>query len=231
MTKRVLIIRPTEKTNQWDQFIPLFSSPAAVLATNEAIKEVWFVRELAGNNANKGDVFWNLMTEEVDFMLHYGHGNKDTIFGQNNNNKEAIIDSTNVEELKDKAVSSTGCYTAAAGGIGTLAISKGARAYLGYNDTYYVWHGKGGQNFFTDYFIEAANAANRALLEGKTFQEAYQIGKLAHEDGAQQILNSGLSDQEDRETAAGCMEWCGDHLTLLGNPNAKAKKPSGMGWI
>jgi hypothetical protein len=121
---------------------------------------------------------------------------------------ENAIDSNNANLLKGKAASTVSCDTAI--GLGPLAITLGARAYLGYHDLHWVYFAWTGQ------FSEASNAANFALLEGKTFQEAFNISYATYTAKYQQILNGGDT------VAAAAMLHNRDCLTMLGDPNAKA---------
>jgi hypothetical protein len=207
-TKNALIIRPKIPN---DDMTNLCLFPAADLVKNKAINENWSVTDLQANDTNRAKVTQTLNKTPVDFMIHYDHGSDYTMWGQHNNQLEAAIDNNNVTLLKGKAVTTVSCDTGI--GLGPLAISAGARAYLGYDDLWWVFWA------WTNEFIEAANAANYALLEGKTFQEAYNIGYATYTQKYLQILNA-----KDYPAAA-AMLHDRDHLRLLGDPNAKA-----IGW-
>jgi hypothetical protein len=208
---KALIIRPTLPA---DYYIKKFTNPAAKLVKNKARTEGWRVKELVGNKASEVNVTDQLTKRRIDFVIHYDHGDLDVMGGQNNNKIEPVIYNggvnNNVTLLSGKTASSVSCSNAR--GLGPEAIHKGAIAYLGYDDDHWVVYK------FIDKFIAAANAANYALLEGKTFQEAYQIGYDAYDNGAQQIPTS-----DEGDLVAGLMEWDRDHLKLLGDPNARVK--------
>ena len=230
LSKQVLIIYPDLPQ---DYFISKISFPAARRVAIKAKEENWMVTILKGNNANRIKVTSQLQHPFLPFVLHFDHGDQNAISGQNNNNKEVVIDNTNVDKLQGKSLSTYSCKSACTNGIGSLAISKGGRAYLGYSDLYWVWFG---ENYcLCDFFINAANAANFALLEGKSFGQACQIGKDAHYIAASFLLqlcdiirlyipsSDELDDLiDDLETAAACLEWDGDKLTILGDPKEQA---------
>lgn len=164
-TKLLLIRAKVPK----DDYTTLFSFPAAGLVYNKAIAEGWSVTDLQGNNANRYNVTTKINNDDPDFIIHYDHGSSYTMWGQKNNASEGVLDTHNVSLLSSRAASSVACLTA--GGLGPVAVSTSTKAYLGYDALHWIVTGP-----YLSYFTKAANAANYALLEGKTFQEAFDIG-------------------------------------------------------
>jgi hypothetical protein len=204
-TKNLLIIRPRFPN---DGYTGGFSFQACELVKSKAIAEGWTVTDLQMNDTNRANVTQTINTKPFDFVIHYDHGGDFVLYGQNNNLFENAIDNNNVDLLKGKAASTVSCETAI--GLGPLAVTSGARAYLGYHDLHWVYFAWTGQ------FTEASNAANFALLEGKTFQEAFDIAYNTYTQKYQQILNGGDT------LAAAAMLHNRDCLTLLGDASAKA---------
>lgn len=204
-TKNLLIIRPKFPN---DGYTGSFSFQACELVKNKAIAEGWNVTDLQMNDTNRANVTQTINTKPFDFVIHYDHGGDFVMFGQHNNLFENAIDNNNVNLLKGKAASTVSCDTAI--GLGPLAVTSGSRAYLGYHDLHWVYFAWTGQ------FTEASNAANFALLEGKTFQEAFNTAYSVYTQKYQQILNGGDT------VAAAAMLHNRNCLTLLGDPNAKA---------
>jgi hypothetical protein len=64
-------------------------------------------------------------------------------------------------------------------------------------------------------FIEASNAANYALLEGKTFQQAYDIAIQKYNEKYTALMAVDT-------TAAGLILQDRDRLQIVGNASAKA---------
>jgi len=203
-SRKLLIIRPN---CPGDNYTTLFSYPAATLVKNKAVAEGWTVTDLEGNNANRANVESTINTIKPDFIKHYDHGSNFTLYGQNANIITPVIDNANVNLLSGRAVSTVSCESAV--GLGPLAIASTAKAYLGYDDLHWV------HLWYIDKFMEASNAANNALLEGKTFQEAYDIAFAKYTEKYLELvpLDAG---------AAALMLHDRDHLTLLGNPAARA---------
>jgi len=204
-TKNLLIIRPKFPN---DNYTSLFSFQACEAVKTKAIAEGWNVTDLQLNDTNRANVTQTINTKPFDFVIHYDHGGDFVMCGQHNNAFENAIDNNNVDLLKGKAASTVSCDTAI--GLGPLAVTSGARAYMGYHDLHWVYFA------WTSQFTEASNAANFALLEGKTFQEAFNTAYTIYTQKYQQILNGGDS------VAAAAMLHNRDCLSLLGDPNAKA---------
>lgn len=204
VSKKLLLIRPNAPG---DTYTTQFSHPAAELVKNKAVTENWSVTDLSGNDANKSNVESKLNTINPDFVIQYDHGGTYTLYGQNSNVITPAIDSTNVNLLAKRAVSTVSCLSAA--GLGPMAISSTSKAYLGYDDLHWV------HLWYLDKFTEAANAGNYALLEGKTFQEAYDIGYAKHTEKWNELVPLD-------SFAASLMLHDRDHLTLLGSQTARA---------
>jgi hypothetical protein len=204
-SKNALIIRPKFPN---DNYTVWFSHPAAELVKTKAVAEGWTVTDLQGNDTNRAKVTQTLNNTPTDFVIHYDHGSDYTMWGQKNDQFEGTIDNNNVNLLKGKAASTVSCETAV--GLGPLAISSGSKAYLGYDDLHWVYFA------WTNEFTQASNAANYALLEGKTYQDAFNIAYATYTQKYQQILNANDAP------AAAAMLHNRDHLRLLGDPNAKA---------
>jgi hypothetical protein len=204
-SKKLLIIRPNVPG---DNYTAAFSYNAAELVKNKAISEGWTVTDLQANNTNRTNVEQTINNIKPDFIIHYDHGSSYTLYGQNSNSITPAIDSANVDLLSNRAVSTVSCESAI--GLGPLAISAAeTKAYLGYDDLHWV------HLWYLDKFTEAANAANYALLEGKTYQQAYDISIQKYTEKYNELAPVDT-------TAAGLMLHDRDHLQLLGNPNAKA---------
>jgi hypothetical protein len=204
-TKNLLIIRPKFPN---DGYTGNFSFAACEQVKTKAIAEGWTVTDLAINDANRAKVTQIINSMPIDFVIHYDHGGDYVMCGQNNNAFENAIDNNNVALLKGKAASTVSCDTAI--GLGPLAITSGARAYLGYHDLHWVYYA------WMNQFTQASNAANFALLEGKTFQEAFNTAYSIYTTMYNQVLAG------NDIPAAAAMLHNRDCLTLLGDPNAKA---------
>lgn len=204
LRKRLLIVRPKVTG---DAYTDQFSFDAATLVKNKAISEGWIVTDLQGNDASREKVTWAINEKNPNFVIHYDHGSTYVLWGQESGALEQAVDTTNVNLLSGRAVSTVSCKSAA--GLGPLAVSSTTKAYLGYDDLHWV------HLWYLNRFTEASNAANLALLEGKTFQEAYNIGYAKYTQKYLELLSIDTS-------AAALMLHDRNHLTRLGDPSAKA---------
>jgi hypothetical protein len=204
VSKKLLIIRPNVPG---DNYTSMFSYQAAEQVKSKAIAEGWTVTDLQANNTNRANVEQTINSVNPDFIIHYDHGSSYALYGQNNNAITAVLDAANVSLFDGKAASTVSCESAL--GLGPLAIDSNAKAYLGYDELHWV------HLWYVNKFIEASNAANYALLEGKTYQQAYDLAIQKYNEKYNELAPVDAS-------AAGLMLHDRDHLQVLGNASAKA---------
>ena len=231
LKSNLLLIRPDKDSSLLNlphlppAYVTQFSHPASdVVASIANAIGNWKVRDLDGDNATQSNVSSALQSqdesERIDLVLHYGHGGSAVVFGQNNGGRENAIDSGNVALLKGKALSTVSCLSASI--LGGMAKVNGAKAYLGY------WNAikEPGQTQLTAKFIEAANAANIELLNGKTFQQAYQKGVDTYDLKYQELVQMATNEPDlmksiDILIESGFLLWNKYSLTLIGDPNTR----------
>jgi hypothetical protein len=204
VSKKLLIIRPNVPG---DNYTSMFSYQAAEQVKTKAIAEGWTVTDLQANNTNRANVEQTINSVNPDFIIHYDHGSSYALYGQNNNAITAVLDAANVSLFDGKAASTVSCESAL--GLGPLAIDSNAKAYLGYDELHWV------HLWYVNKIIEASNAANYALLEGKTYQQAYDLAIQKYNEKYNELAPVDAS-------AAGLMLHDRDHLQVLGNASAKA---------
>ena len=122
--------------------------------------------------------------EKPTLVIHYNHGSNFTLWGQESNVLEPGLDDENIAIVSGRMLSTVSCLSAT--GLGPLAITDGVTSYLGYTDLHTFWTGS-----YAARFGLAANAANFALLECKTAQEAFDIGWAAYDLLFTQLLAEG----------------------------------------
>ena len=178
--KKLLLIRPRIPG---DGYTELGSYEWAGLVKQRALDLGWKVTDLAINDATRENVESKIEEVKPTLIMHYDHGSTFTLWGQESNTLEPAIDGANVGLLANRVVSTVSCQSAS--GLGPLAIADGATSYIGYDEN----HG-----FVIDYqdrFGEASNAANYALLECKSIEEAYQEGIDAYNDLYDYLMSTG----------------------------------------
>jgi hypothetical protein len=204
VSKKLLIIRPKVSG---DNYTSMFSFQAAELVKTKAIAEGWTVTDLQATDTNRAKVEATISSFNPDFIIHYDHGSDYALYGQNSNVITAVLDAANVSLFDGKAASTVSCESAA--GLGPLAIDSNAKAYMGYDELHWV------HLWYLSKFTEASNAANYALLEGKTYQQAYDIAMLKFEEKYEELLSLD-------SYAASLMLHDKEHLKILGDASSKA---------
>ena len=173
LRKLLLLIRP-----EYDHFTRL-SYGWSEDVKQKAIDEGWEVEDLSGVSATRENIesaLSRITYERPIMVMHYDHGSEFSLYGQTPGPEElvdaytapSVIDDRNIHMTAGMYVSAAACSSAA--GLGPLAVSNRAGAYLGYSNL--LWGSLG----FSDLFGEAVNAPNYALLEGKSPEEAFEIG-------------------------------------------------------
>ena len=223
MSPKLLLIIPNDLN---DDFTSKFSYPAAALLPNYASQKGWDVTVLGSPSeaiADRTNVESNLPpNKNPDLVIHYGHGmptelkgsGKDIVLNCKGSNKNVP------DKLTWAVVSTVSCFSAL--DFGNCALKKNRiergqskGGFLGYT-------GPMGANYgdYKEHFISAANAANYALLDGKSFEEARKIG---YEQYTKEL--DDLHDLHDPyvELFVATMMWADRlFLTRLGDPTATA---------
>ncbi|GAI69307.1 unnamed protein product, partial [marine sediment metagenome] len=174
------------------------------------------------------DTFHSTLAERNPSFFHgVGHGNETLFSGQ----RITILMKAcvNDEIMAERICYLMSCLTAIE--LGPSIISKGGRAYVGYNISF-TWmdmHPPPGMPFDVSYlhyhwgWMDYSNALTNAILAGKTVSEAAVI--------AIEKVNAWIDfwSQSDDFNASSAIYWLvldRDALTLLGDVNASIVPPS-----
>jgi hypothetical protein len=181
VTRKLLLIYSTE----------LFFEDAAKDAKNKALSGGWTVFEYGGSNATKANIENSIQNDNPDFVLHFDHGNNYQLGGNGVVFDALPVNVTNVHLLSGRSISTVSCNSA--NGLGPAAINSNTRAYVGYS-----LHFKFLEDLVKSYFpviwgkwIEATNAANKALLEGETYQTAEDIALKVYQEKIDELILMG----------------------------------------
>lgn len=165
---------------------------------------------LEGERARQRHFCGLLSRGYVDIVLINGHGSDSMITGHN---QEVLIDSKNVGLLRGKMVHALSCKTAKT--LGGLAMTVGARGYVGYDENFVLMMRRDGlsqplKDDLAKLFLEPAFTAPRGLLNGKLPSEAASLARNAYRRSIAEALNSDV--QSDREQ---CIPWLWHDLIHL----------------
>lgn len=206
--KKLVLIRPCIPGDNYTQ---LGSNVWADLVRQKANVEGWQVVDLSANGATRAQIETNINSVKPHLIIHYDHGSNFTLYGQDANVSVPGLDEANINLATGRFVSTVSCLSAS--GLGPAAISDGITTYLGYTDLHYFVIG------YQDRFGQAANAVNYALLEGKTAQQAFDIGWQAYDDLYDQLL-AGTSYEANIVAPYALHDR--DCFALLGSTTARA---------
>ena len=207
--KKLVLIRPRVPG---DTYTEVGSNVWAALVKQKALDEGWQVTDLDANGASREQIEVAINAEKPTLVIHYDHGSNFTLWGQESNALEPGLDDENIAIVSGRMLSTVSCLSAT--GLGPLAITDGVTSYLGYTDLHTFWTGS-----YAARFGLAANAANFALLECKTAQEAFDIGWAAYDLLFTQLLAEGGFAAS---TVAPTALHDRDCFALLGSPSATA---------
>ena len=160
--------------------------------------------------ANHKRVTGILSKKDMDIVCLNGHGDDCRVAGHDN---EILIDPDNVSLLAGIKVHALACNSAK--NLGNLAISHGAKCYIGYDERFYLMsQGEKISDPLKDdvakLFLDPAYTAPKALLDGKDSKEAIKLTQEAYVRSIKQALNSDI--QSDHERCVPYLLWNLNHL-------------------
>jgi len=150
-------------------------------------KGLWNITDVKEAQANKDPVY-NAIDQTDPFAFYgFGHGNNCAYTGDSELN---IFTCNECDKLSGRVVYLLSCLTA--GGLGPEIINQGALAYAGFNVNW-TWIGETDANDNFSYpdpyndpyaygFYESANELWKALVDGKTFQEAIMQSRNKYDE-------------------------------------------------
>ena len=103
-------------------------------------------------------------------VIYYGHGKENKLHGIHM--FWSIINPTNIGKLKGAGISTMACLSLKE--LGISAIEQGVSAYIGSEEVYYAAFPEKERNYLKDW-INYTTVKDKALLDGKTFGEAYAL--------------------------------------------------------
>lgn len=125
---------------------------------------------LPGIMANRLMYILHTTFKKYDLIIYYGHGERDRLMG--NHIYWSIINKKNVKKTRLTPFDTMACHSAME--LGTFAVEQGAKAYIGTIDLYYAAFPEKEHNFLRDW-IDYTTIKTKALLDGATFGEAYNL--------------------------------------------------------
>lgn len=153
---------------------------------------------LREKDANRKKFEGMIQKQKPKIIFINGHGNADVVTGHDN---EPIVDASNARLLKNSLVYAVSCRSAKT--LGQLAVSKGAKCYIGYQEDFIlVTNLEKTRHPMEDktaaLFLDPSNHVVRSLTKGHTPEEAIAKGKKAFSDSIRNALNSDVQSDDDK---------------------------------
>ncbi len=151
--------------------------------------------------------------EKFQVIVFCGHGTADKLVGSDG---RAIFTDTNADYFDGAVVISIACGSCA--WLGLSAVSKGARAYIGFDDIVYVASPKEGYNYLGD-FVRTLMVLPLGLLAGYS---VYQAMLDFRELCVEYSVNYTMKKPEPLwETYYAWMRHNGASVSFEGNPSTR----------
>jgi hypothetical protein len=178
----------------------------------------WTVSKADGPNANQKEVQSKLEKIAPDFVVFNGHGDQNTVFGQDS---KSIMDNNSVSLLKNSVTFARSCECLS--GLGETAVQNGCRSFVGYSGQFIfpMLHQREAnplQDTAAKPVLEASNQIALKLIKGATVTEAIDASKAT---ANKFILKLVLSEEPyDRASLRALIQndYC---LGFEGDENAK----------
>lgn len=115
---------------------------------------------------------YNLATKykKYDAIFYWGHGKEKKMSGTHP--FWAMINKKNILKAGTTPFDTMACLTAR--DLGIFAVNGGAKAYIGTTELYYAAYPEKERDFLEDW-IDYTSIRQKALLDGKTFGEAFKM--------------------------------------------------------
>lgn len=175
---------------------------------------------LKNKKDNKQDFESIVLKIQPDFIMLNGHGNEDTVAGQDN--KPIVQVGVNEKILVKKIVYALSCRSAKK--LGPASINSGAKCYIGYTDDFIFVidkekRSKPLEDNSATLFLEPSNKVAISIIKRKTTGDSYQNSQKAFKKNIYSLLTSESSDAN--KSALSYLIWDMQHQVCLGDKNAK----------
>jgi len=165
---------------------------------------------LFGLNANRLRLELYMRASDYDAVYYFGHGLATSWFGVSG----VLLTKDNVDLLEGKVVYALACYTAKK--LGRMAVSKGARAYLGFTEKVYVAFPESEHDYLKD-FIRLWASPPILLADGWSTGRVYSY-VTSESDKLVKLYEEKYRSGEwpNADWYAEAFRWNRSHFVLLG---------------
>ncbi len=185
-----------------------------------AISKGTRVVDLKGDKVTKKKYIDKKKKIQPSFLMLNGHGNSDSICGQNN---EILVSvNMNMDLLGKRVVFSRSCSSAK--NLGKQCTKNGG-SFIGYDDDFVFMIDESKttrplEDTTASLFLEPSNQVAISLIKGHTVKEAHRrSGNLFKKNISQLLTSEGSEENKD---ALPYLLWDLNHQVCLGNENLQA---------
>jgi len=176
------------------------------------------VIDLYRNKANRKRVIGILEKRNPKLVVFNGHGSEFFVAGHNN---EIILNNNDRKAVNSKIIFARSCKSAKV--LGATAIKRGAIAYLGYKEDFWLVYNilqisRPLEDKTAALFLEPSNYVPIALLKGHSTGEADNKSKNLFRKNIEKLITEGPSS--DDYYAIRYLLWDMMHQVCLGNQAA-----------
>lgn len=173
------------------------------------------------NNRTNKNIFKSVVNKtNPAFIFLNGHGNANTVTGQDN--KPIITNTDNLDFLKNKIIYALSCQSAKT--LGPYCVNNDVKTYIGYSEDFIFIIDRTKrtdpkQDNIATLFLDASNAIPISLIKGKTTKESYNNSQNIFRKEIRSLLTS--ESKADQSSTIRFLIWDMQHQVCLGNKNAK----------
>lgn len=174
---------------------------------------------LKDNRVNRKNFESIIIKTKPSFIMLNGHGNEDTVAGQDN--KPIVQAGDNEKILAKKIIYALSCRSAKI--LGPASINSGAKCYIGYTDDFIFVidkekRSKPLEDNSAALFLESSNKVAASIIKRKTTGQSYQDSQKAFKKNIYSLLTS--ESKKADKAALSYLIWDTQHQVCLGDAEA-----------
>lgn len=209
-SKHIVVTRPDS------DFTTKYLSFWANRVMDDARQRGHTVIDLVSSRACRHELESVLRKMQPTFVFLNGHGNKQTVTGQEN--EPLIVEGENEHVLGNTVTYALSCQSAV--GLGAAAVQAGARAYIGYSEDFIFMYDTAQRtrphhDKTAAPFLDSAMRVPQSLIKGNNVQDACDAGKRGFRKHIRKLLTSEASLADS--SMIRYLLWDLQHLTAHGD--------------
>ena len=191
MSRALLVTRPNHDATT--DYLWHWTVPVVEVAKRKKI----LVLDLSGKKANGKNFRSYIASKSPSFLFINGHGNADTVAGQDNETLIGMASDTKM--LIGLVIYVRSCTSAKS--LGPYLVSRGIACFIGYKKEFIFFRDRSFstrplEDPIAKIFLEPSNLIPTTLLKGHTTRDADQRSQVAMRRNLRKLLSSNASFEE-----------------------------------